>query len=189
MRFSIVEVDVGIVKVAPDSARQRLATSASRRTRPERALVQEAYERHYREVYRYVLALTGSPADAEDVTAEAFERALIAWSADSAPPRPLPWLLLTARRIAIDRWRRARRILTHRTEPSTDDAGQTEFWLWFTALSRALPPRQREVLLLRYHRDLTDVEIAHIMELTPSGVRSLVARALASLRAHPELLR
>ena len=42
--------------------------------------------------------------------------------------------------------------------------------------------------MLRYQRDLTDADIAVVMGLTESGVRSLAARALAALRAHPELL-
>jgi DNA-directed RNA polymerase specialized sigma24 family protein len=36
--------------------------------------------------------------------------------------------------------------------------------------------------------DLADSEIAEILGITESGVRSLVARAAVSLRAHEELL-
>ncbi len=60
--------------------------------------------------------------------------------------------------------------------------------MWFEALAGVLSDRQREVLLLRYQSDLTDADIAMIMGLSQSGVRSLVARALATLRSHPELL-
>jgi RNA polymerase sigma factor (sigma-70 family) len=138
-----------------------------------------------------VLGLTRSAADAEDIAAETYERAYRAWS--SVPEPALPWLLLTARRIATDRWRRARRMarIVLRLGPRrASDAGerQTEFWLWFDAIARVLTDRQREVLLLRYQRELTDADIARIMGLSESGVRSLVARALAELRAHPELL-
>jgi RNA polymerase sigma-70 factor (ECF subfamily) len=149
------------------------------------------YQAHYRDVYRYLLALTRSSADAEDVASETFERAYNAWQA--VPDPALPWLLLTARRIATDRWRRARRYaaITLRIAPhSTSDAGegQTEFWLWFDAVSRLLTDRQREVLVLRYQRDLTDTDIAGIIGISESGVRSLAARALDALRSHPELL-
>lgn len=153
---------------------------------------EQVYALHYRDVYRYILALTRSPADADEVTSETFERALRAW--DRAPRPPLPWLLLTARRLATDRWRRARRFarvaLRLQAEPR-GDAGErsTEFWLWFDAVAAVLTDRQREVLLLRYQRDLTDADIGRILGLSESGVRSLVARALAILRSHPELLR
>ncbi len=152
------------------------------------------YRSHYRDVYRFALGLTRSADDAADITAETFERAFRAWSGGASPPdRPQPWLLLTARRIATDRWRRARRLAAilqrgrHRpAEPV--DATRTEFWLWFEAVAKLLSERQRAVLLLRYQRDLSDADIAQILEISESGVRSLVARAVAVLRAHPELL-
>lgn len=153
------------------------------------------YQRHYRDVYRYILALVRSHDEAEDITAEAFERAYRGWTTGKLPAdRGLPWLLLTARRISTDRWRRLRRLarVVRDAGARHDDRvghGQAEFWLWFDALSEALPDRQREVLVLRYHRDLSDADIGVVMNLSESGVRSLVARALESLRAHPELLR
>ena len=152
---------------------------------------EDAYRAHYRDVHRYLVAFTGSVDDADEITSETFERAVRTWH--RAPDPPLPWLLLTARRIATDRWRRARRwarlVLRFRDE-ERGDAGErrTEFWLWFADISRLLTSRQREVLLLRYHRDLSDADIASIMGLSESGVRSLVGRALDVLRAHPEVL-
>jgi RNA polymerase sigma factor (sigma-70 family) len=56
-------------------------------------------------------------------------------------------------------------------------------------VSAALTARQREALVLRHQRDLTDADIARIMGISESGVRSLVARALEVLRDHPELIR
>lgn len=173
----------------------RAATAADRA-----ASIEVVYVRHYRSVYRYVLGLTRSAQEAEDITAETFERAVRVW--DSRAPvngAELPWLLLTARRLATDRWRRVRRhaaIALQRPSPGAHnghrppDAGEqrTEFWLWFDALSDVLSARQREVLLLRYQRDLSDADIGRVLGITASGVRSLVARALAVLRNHPELL-
>ena len=75
------------------------------------------------------------------------------------------------------------------TEPGGPDhaAGAAEFWLWLDALSKALPTRQRDVILLRYQRDLTDEDIGEILGLSASGVRTLASRALGALRKHPEL--
>jgi RNA polymerase sigma factor (sigma-70 family) len=153
--------------------------------------VERVYGDHFHDVHRYLLGLTGSPADADEIAAETFERAIRSWA--RVPTPALPWLLLTARRIATDRWRRARRLARLAPRPRPEraaDAGEaeTEFWLWFRAISSALTARQREVLVLRYQRDLSDADIGGIMGLSESGVRSLVARALEVLRAHPELL-
>ena len=158
---------------------------------PATVSVEEAYTAHYAAVFRYTLALTRSVPDAEDITADVFARALQSWH--EVPPRPLAWLLLVARRIATDRMRRARRFVKAfgGTRPvRAADAGeaQTEFWAWFEAVGAILTDRQREALVLRYERDLTDEEIGGILGLSESGVRSLVARALSSLREHPEVL-
>ena len=154
-------------------------------------IVERAYAAHSRDVYRYVLAMTHSPADADEVTSEVFERALRIWVTE--PDRVQAWLLLTARRIATDRWRRARRlvrILPGLRQPALAprDEERAEFWTWFEAVSRLLTKRQREALVLRYQRDLTEADIASILGLSESGVRSLIARALQVLRANPELL-
>jgi RNA polymerase sigma-70 factor, ECF subfamily len=174
--------------VAQDDA---VVIAVQRPTRARLLGFERAYAAHYRDVYRYVLGLTRSPEEAEEVTADTFERTLRGWT--EVPDRPIAWLLVTARHIVTDRWRRARRLarilLTTR---SSGAAGHTnadgEFDAWFASLSAVLTDRQREVLVLRYQRDLTDAEIGSVMGLSESGVRSLVARALAVLRSHPELL-
>ncbi|MHB8960804.1 MAG: RNA polymerase sigma factor [Candidatus Limnocylindrales bacterium] len=154
-------------------------------------LVEVAYVRHYRDVYRYALSLTRSDTDAEEIAAEVFERALRAWT--SAPEPALPWLLVVARRLATDHWRRARRFArlvggVRRPVVVAGAEERAEFWEWYSSIARVLTERQREVLALRYQRDLSDAQIGEIMGLSESGVRSLAARALDALRAHPEVL-
>lgn len=157
---------------------------------------EEVYRRHERDVVRYLALLLGRPDDAEDLAADTWRRAFEAWRDGRGPAgRPLPWLLTIARRQALNRWRRRRLIEwlplppARRDDAADASAADREFWLWLEALARALPPRQREVLILRYQRDLDDQEIGEVMGLSSSGVRSLRARAIQSLRAHEELLR
>jgi RNA polymerase sigma-70 factor (ECF subfamily) len=157
------------------------------------------YRTHYLDVSRYVIFRAGR-ADVDEVVAETFSRAFGAWQAGHGPAGPaLPWLLTIARRLLTDGWRRSRLIQWLRLAvPSASDqvvesavagggTGEVEFWLWIDALSRVLPARQREVLFLRYQRDLTDDDIGAILGLSSSGVRTLLSRAVAGLRAHPEL--
>jgi RNA polymerase sigma-70 factor, ECF subfamily len=150
-----------------------------------------AFRMHYEDVYRYALVLTRQDDDAEDIAAEAFARALESWSRTGTPDRPLAWLFLVARRLATDRWRRARRAFSSRgwVQPSdgTLDVGDVEARLWLESLLTVLSPRQAEAMALRYQRDLSDADIGQILGLSASGVRSLVSRALDSLREHPEV--
>jgi RNA polymerase sigma-70 factor, ECF subfamily len=155
------------------------------------------YFDHYRDVYRYVLLSLRQPDDAEDVVADTFDRALRAWRSGHGPAgRALPWLIVIARRILVDRWRRNRLVgwLPFQSGPTApepgdpdDRAGRAEFWIWLDQLSKALSSRERDVLILRYQRDLTDDEIGEILGLSASGVRTLVSRALTALRQHPDL--
>jgi RNA polymerase sigma-70 factor (ECF subfamily) len=167
------------------------------------------YNAHHRDVARHVILTTRGRDDVEEIVAETFARAFAAWRSGHGPAgRPLPWLLVIARRIATDRWRRRRLIAwlplpdsrrshpgdwegrhTAEAEPggADRDAGAAEFWLWLDALSQALPSRQRDVILLRYQRDLSDEDIGEVLGLSASGVRTLASRALNGLRSHPEL--
>jgi RNA polymerase sigma-70 factor, ECF subfamily len=156
------------------------------------------YRQRYRDVYRYSLLMLRRPEDADDVTSEAFHRAYVAWQSGRGPSgQALPWLLLITRRLVIDKVRRRRLIswlplggLSPAREPAEQaDTARTEFWLWFDRFARELPDRQREVLILRYQRDLDDEAIGEILGLSSSGVRSLVARACATLRGNPEIWR
>jgi hypothetical protein len=98
---------------------------------------EDAHRAHYRDLYRYLLALTGSPDEADEIAADTWERAYRSW--DAAPDPALPWLLLTGRRIATDRWRRARRWASlalglRSIERGNAGERRTEFWLWFDAV-------------------------------------------------------
>jgi RNA polymerase sigma-70 factor (ECF subfamily) len=154
-------------------------------------LFEDLYRRHLADIFRYALVLTRNTADAEDVASETFVRALRAWRRGQDPDGPaLPWLLSIARNLATDRWRRAKRTFGFLPAPTAPtDADHSEALMWLEGLSRILPARQREVLALRYQRELRDADIAGLMGLSESGVRSLVARAIENLRQHPEVWR
>jgi len=164
-------------------------------TRDDGATFDAIYARRYRAVLGYALMLTADRDAAQDITADTFERAYRKWRTAAWPAdHELAWLLLTARRLATDRWRRARSVLRHLAttverpvQPGPDAEADARIWL--ESVIRILPVRQREVLVLRYHRDLTDDQIGTVMGLTASGARSLLARAIGTLRDHPEVWR
>ena len=206
-------VDSNMVSIAVRRFDEVLALSAGLDLTPSldarTSSFEAVYNAHYRDVFRHVILATRGRDDVEEIVAETFARAFAAWRTGQGPAgRPLPWLLLIARRIVTDRWRRGRLIgwlplpdgmrpargdwdgrRATESEPEGPDDGKrvAEFWLWLDALSRALPARQRDVIFLRYQHDLSDEDIGEILGLSASGVRTLVSRALTGLRAHPEL--
>src|SRR5712671_4574313 len=79
---------------------------------------QRAAEELWTPVFRFALALTNDLSEADDVAQEAFvrlwsRRATIDWGEPV-----LGWLLVTARRIALDRFRRLARALRLGTAPA-----------------------------------------------------------------------
>ena len=76
----------------------------------ERSDVPSAIERVFRAEYGKVIAtLIGALRDfdlAEEALQDAFTTALERWPRDGIPPNPAAWLATTAKRKAIDTWRR-----------------------------------------------------------------------------------
>jgi RNA polymerase sigma-70 factor (sigma-E family) len=134
------------------------------------------------ELLRFGQALTGSPHAAADLVQDALERTLMAWPRIQSQHDPEGYVrrIMTNRNISI--WRK------HRRETLVDDFPEhgTEDVHGDDALRhalRALPPRQRTVIVLRYYEDKTEAEIATAMGCSKGTVKSQTAKALAKLRA------
>ena len=128
--------------------------------------------------------VAGSLEEARDCAQEAFARAWLHWDRlrrDDA--NPVAWVHQVGYRIAISGWRRrqAHRRALHRSglpDPAAPPSADA------VAVARALshlPEGQRAVIVLPYYQDLPVEEIARILELSPSGVKSRLARARAAL--------
>ena len=120
---------------------------------------------------------------AQDVTSEAFARALAAWTRVSAMDSPTGWTYRVALNVARRRARRAalEQRLLHRMVPA--DTGlplERSVELWDAV--RALPPRARAAIALRYAAGLSEAEVAAAMNVavgTASATLSAARRTLA----------
>jgi RNA polymerase sigma factor (sigma-70 family) len=188
------EITVQSFSPAVSPGRRDLEASPSAKEIDDYAF-EAVFEAHYRRVCWYALAMLRDLADAEDTAAETFDRAYRAWSSGNGPKaQPLPWLLVICRNIVRARRRRARLIAwiplpEHDREPvdSAGDIEAVEFQVWLAQLEGAVSSREREALTLRYVDDLGDSGAALVLGISPSGFRTLVSRAIAKLRAHPEV--
>jgi RNA polymerase sigma-70 factor, ECF subfamily len=141
-------------------------------------------EKLIRRVYAYVAYRIGNGPDAEDVTAEAIERALrYRDSFDHAKGEPAAWVIGIARRVLYSR-------SGIQTLAALDDAARTADDVEETTLRRLsiaaavarLGDRDRELIALRYGADLTAREIAHILEMKTNAVEVALHRAVERLR-------
>jgi len=142
------------------------------------------------DVYAYVVTLLRDHGAAEDVTAQAFERAFRkSHTFDSGRGGERGWLFGIARNAALDELRRRRRSAALAADPA-DVAGPATDDATHRALERAavraalagLRARDREVIALKFHAGLDNAEIAAVLGVSPSNAGTLLHRAMTKLR-------
>jgi RNA polymerase sigma-70 factor (ECF subfamily) len=151
----------------------------------------DVYDEHIWDVYGYLAYRLGSRDEAEDLTQNAFERALRAWSRyDEQRATPKTWLLSIAHNLLIDHYRASGR----QAAPTEDEeiarhagsaAGPEHDLGVSPELAEALATlsqRDREIVALRFGGDLTGPEIAELLGLTLANVQQILSRSLRRLR-------
>ncbi len=150
-----------------------------------------AYVEHMPRVYNFFRYRIGSGPEAEDLTALTFEKA---WRARARYRRDLArfgtWLMVIARRVAIDHLRARRR---HAPLEAGHDvaAGPTPDELAerrsdAERLARLLErrdERERELVALKYGAEMTNRAIARLTGLSESNVGTILHRTVQALRA------
>jgi RNA polymerase sigma-70 factor, ECF subfamily len=146
-----------------------------------------------RDVHGYLVSLLQDRASAEDVTALAFERLYRSRARlDRRRGTPRAWLFAIARNAALDELRRRRRTSGYdpsdggpAQEPADSDALEhAERRATVAAALASLPLRERELVLLKFHGQLTNAELARAMGISESNVGTRLHRALTRLREH-----
>jgi RNA polymerase sigma factor (sigma-70 family) len=124
------------------------------------------------------------PERADDCFQETLLAALRAYAGLRDPGAIRAWLFSIAARKAIDLHRERAR--SPRPEPDLEalgaagDAAEPDPALWSRV--RALPPKQRQAVTLRYRADLSHREIAKVLGISEAAARRNVFEALARLR-------
>ena len=134
---------------------------------------------------RAVLASVGDRHLAEDLVAEGFVRALMAWRTVRQHPAPGAWVVRTALNTRISWWRRRRREVPLAGYDAPAPPGpQPVMDAALLAEVRRLPPRQREVIALRVFLDLDTQTTAAVLGIAPGTVGAHLSQAAATLRRH-----
>ena len=140
-------------------------------------------------LYRVAYSVLRNAGDAEDAVQEAFLRVLRHREKLGEIRDHRVWLIRIVWNVVLDRKRRTK------TRPETDDVAELARVLPAGGLSaegraaaaqhhahilscvEKLPAKEREVLLLSAFEELTSVEIAAVLKITESSVRSRLFRA------------
>ncbi len=134
------------------------------------------YEREWGRLVRVAYLLTDSRPTSEEIVQDAFVRLQSSTRRIDNPGGYLRTSVVNACRDHHRHRAVVSRTSTQRPEPFT--AAHDEL---FDALAK-LPWRQQAALALRFHVDLPESEIATILDCRPATVRSIIRRALATLR-------
>jgi RNA polymerase sigma-70 factor (ECF subfamily) len=174
------------------------------RRRAEDAAISALVDQYAGALYRVAYSVMRNSSDAEDAVQEAFLRVLRHRDTLDEVRDHRVWLIRIVWNIVLDRKRRAK------TRPETDDVSELARVLPSTGLSAEelaaaaqhharvlacvdrLPTKEREVLLLSAFDELSSVEIAAVLDITESSVRSRLFRArnlMAELLDHNRNLR
>jgi RNA polymerase sigma factor (sigma-70 family) len=175
----------------------RFVLGPALRTQPDRrlvTLVREGYETAFEEIVRrygrpltrYAAAIVGSRG--EDVTQDAFSKALLALRRDSAEIELRPWLFRIVRNTALNDLRDSPPTPELLAEAIVGGEGPAEEFEKREELAdlmrrlRSLPESQRAAIVMRELEGLSHEEIANALGLSDGAARQAIYRARQTLR-------
>jgi RNA polymerase sigma-70 factor (ECF subfamily) len=152
------------------------------------------YERYHKRLFHFILRFVSERAQAEDILQETFLRLLKGKKRFRKDSRFSTYLFTIARNLCLDTlksWERRHVFINQENyiERTTDKSKgpdkileETEMGMVIQNEIQALPPDQREVLILSKYSGLSYAEIAQILESTPAAVKQKAYRAMLSLK-------
>lgn len=161
----------------------------------DRSGVTEAFRTEWPRLVATLVRELGDLQLAEDVAQEAFFEAATRWERDGIPDRPGAWLLTTARRRAIDRLRRSKRMserlpeIHARSVAAAGDAESTEHQLIDDQLALllgcchpAIAPDAQVALTLRVVGGLSTAQIARAFLVSEPTMTRRLTRSKTKIR-------
>jgi RNA polymerase sigma-70 factor (ECF subfamily) len=189
---------------AEQNQRENLAIAHGLK-RQDTVLLDQLIEQYQHRLLRYLLFLTGRRETAEDLFQETWMRVLLRGAQYNGKARFDTWLFTIARNLVIDLSRK--RTMASLDEMSEGGEDERPFEIAIDGPSPLdqfrsredsaevaevllkLEPSYREVLVLRFHEEMSLEEIAKMTKAPLSTVKSRLYRGLAALKPEMERLR
>src|SRR5215203_6618502 len=150
------------------------------------------FRRYHQPLYRFCLAIVGTPEDAQDALQNTMIKVLRALPGEERKIELKPWLYRIAHNESIDLLRRRREnreLSTEQAAPGhglAEEAETRDRLRRLVADLRELPDRQREVLVMRELAGLEFEEIGSALETSGAVARQTLYEARQSLRQMEE---
>lgn len=157
---------------------------------PREAAFGALFDAQFDRVYAFVRFRTSDEPTAEDIAAEVFARAWSKLRDPSDQNAAAAWLFMTARRLVIDHYRRAKPIQlgsiaesVHPSSPGPESAAvASERLLILRRCLSDLSERERDVIGLRFIAQLRHREIASLVRTSEGNIAKILHRTLRTLR-------
>jgi RNA polymerase sigma-70 factor (sigma-E family) len=151
----------------------------------ERPDLDELYARHTPNAVRLAALISGDPDLAQDIAHDAFLRSVGRFRHLRQPEAFDAYLRRAVVNACTSHFRRRRveaAFLRGQSRPSSVDEPDHGRRDELRAALMDLPPRQRAAVVLRYYADLSERQAGETLGCSDAAVRSMVARAMETLR-------
>lgn len=125
--------------------------------------------------------LTGDPHTAEELVQEAFERVYLKWGR-LRRGQPKAYARKVLINLHTDRWRKRRKEILTDTPPESGGERESRHIDLVRAL-QVLPPREREVVVLRHYLDQSEQATADALGIGLGTVKASGSRGLSRMRS------
>ena len=174
----------------------------------EKDILEQLYRRHTKAVYLYLYSLCHDHALAEDLMQETFLRALCTLELSGTAVLPwLPWLVVVARNLCYDIWRKEKRLSGHEAKEqgraqcgkavgrngintvNEDGEGILELLIQkernqkLYRTIQGLKSTEKEAVILYYFAELSQEEIGKILGVSYGNIRVILYRAKKNLKS------
>lgn len=165
------------------------------RARTDEAAFTQLYERYFPKIYAYVFRRVGERDTTEDIVSATFEKVFLHLNKfkPGGGGTFQAWVYRIATNQVIDHVRKEKRVIITAPEefpqdshPPTNDMQELMEKQDAEALRHAiqkLPVRYQEAINLKYFSELTNIEVAEALDISPNNAGVLLSRSLKQLQS------
>jgi RNA polymerase sigma factor (sigma-70 family) len=158
----------------------------------------ELYDQYFPKVFAYVYGKVQHREASLDIVSDVFEKAFVKKRSLRSVEAFGSWLFTIARNEVASHWRKEKPAakalqdaawhneLNYQPASPEDSLLHRERLNHLASLLRQLPPREQEIISLKFDAELTNREIAGILNTSEVNVRVTIFRALRKLRERME---
>ncbi len=149
------------------------------------------YKAQYGRLAGTLRLVVGDAGVAEELTQEAFVKALTRWDRVSNHESPEGWLFTTGLNLARRRWKIGRNRAAYELDDARNSGSYTEPDSTRSELLAAigrLPLKQRSAVVVRHVLGYSTDEAAEMLKMSPGALRQTLHRAVSALRLDPSFL-